>query len=157
MTRARAAVWLVASLISATLSLEWVWVSADRDIAGSAALPAGVALALVTMIVLVGAWVLPWWARIIAAVGGVVSAVLVLVQGISVILNPSSAPGVSGDATTALGGPSMMALSLAMAMRGFWAVARNAQAWPGLSSRYQPHDVDPWRAMDRGLDPTDDE
>ena len=179
-SRVRVVLLLIGVALAAGVAVELAWVSvtgmavgSSREVtvslAGAAALPAGTALILLALISIVGAWVLPWWLRLILAAAGLVLSTFLLVGLVQWLIEPDTSTligSVSGSDVMSEQlhpvGPGLFALA---AIWGYVGMLRGARSWPGLADRYQRMSARPdredagedmWRALDRGLDPTDE-
>lgn len=175
-SRGRVVLLLASSALIAAIAFELAWVSAtgiavgsDREmtvnLAGAAALQWGSAYILMTLIALVGCWVLPWWLRIVGAAASGVLTVVLAIQLVGWLIAPDTSSiiaSVSGSDVIReelhFAGPVLLVVAMALALLAHIATVRSARTWPALASRYERgggRPDDPWRALDRGVDPTE--
>lgn len=173
MSRSRVALVLLAAVAMQAIALELSWVSTtgfavdlDREttisLAGGAVLPSATAVILFSLIAVVGAWVLPSWLRIAMAIAGIVAECVVTALAVRWLLAPDTsalAAALAGSQRQQLQitGPGLFLLAVGCALVGYRALITSSRGWPALSTRYDrgAHAEDPWRSLDRGIDPTD--
>lgn len=155
----RLAVAALATGISA--ELPWAIANEEISIAGAVAVPSMQVFALLALIMLVGAWVLPWWVELTLAVGAFVTASVIAFAAVRWLLDPDIADGtLTGIVGLRLPGPLLFFLAIAIGLWALLDLVRGVRTWPGMSTRYTRTEDsrsgrDAWRALDRGDDPTD--